>query len=201
MLASDAGPFMLECYKYGIGGPGYMWVGSDGVTTPTLWASYPADEKLNIMKGFIGLRPSNGRGTTAYNSFFARLRAMPSTLPDANGDCNLGTDTDDDWPALLWAWDHDVNASTPMRCAGSDNQLEASYAPFAYDAVYAYAHALQHLFENEGVETPTGADILRALTSHVSFTGITGTVNLHDTSSTPGTRMFHGDRRLGVAYE
>ena len=35
--ASDAGPFMKGAFEAGIGGPGYMWIGSDAVVKSDTW--------------------------------------------------------------------------------------------------------------------------------------------------------------------
>ena len=200
MLAVDAGRFMVGAYGAGIGGPGFLWLGSDGVTSDSLWLANGVmpdlDVRLQVMRGYLGLTPSYGEGTAAHDAYVARLRAMPSTLPNAAGECNPGTDTDEDWPTRLWAADTDNNASSPLACAGANAEelTEDSDAPYAYDAVFAVAHALHFLLEVEGRDSFVGADLLRALTQNVSFAGITGTVEFYDTPA--ADRINHGDRRV-----
>ena len=83
---------------------------------------------------------------------------MPSTAGVASSSLSDGSSSDgggvscdlsrdDDGATYLWAHDHDGNSSTPLVCGGADNQLEDSYAPYAYDATYAIAHALHALIE------------------------------------------------------
>ena len=59
---------------------------------------------------------------------------------------------------MLWAADHDGDPSTPLECAGSDNQVQDSYAPFVYDAVFAVAHALHDLIKVQGDSVPVDGD-------------------------------------------
>jgi ABC-type branched-subunit amino acid transport system substrate-binding protein len=198
--ASDAGPFMLGAYNYGIGGPGFMWFGSDAVTQSDTWLNNGVlvDDalRLNVMKGFFGLTPSIGQGTALYEGYMERVRSSPAT--DGNGTlCNLATDDDG---TLIWAHDHDGNASTPIECGSNDNQDEDSWAPFAYDAVYALAHALHNLIEVQGKTTIAGSELMDALVSDVSFPGVTGIIDFHDASTHPD-RLYHGDRRVGIAYD
>ena len=131
-----------------------------------------------ILLGSFGLGPHIGTGTPSYVDYVARRDQLPSTEGGAAG-CNLETD-DDSPPNYLWAQDHDNNASTPLECAGNDNQEEGSYAPYSYDATYAIAYALHELIEVRGVTTVTGDDLLEALLSSVSFAGVTGTIEFND---------------------
>jgi ABC-type branched-subunit amino acid transport system substrate-binding protein len=73
-----------------------------------------------------------------------------------------------------------------------------AYAPYAYDAVYAIAHALHYLIEVRGVSSVVGSELMDALIRNVSFAGVTGTVSLFD-GSTNSDRQYHGDRRVGIA--
>ena len=78
-------------------------------------------------------------------------------------------------------------------------ETDDSDAPYAYDAVYAVAHALHFLLETEGRTTFTGAELLRVLTQNVSFAGVTGTVEFYDAPETDRTN--HGDRRAAEMFE
>jgi hypothetical protein len=203
--ASDGGRFMRGAYEVGIGGPGYMWIGSDAVTKSDTWllndVMTDPTLRLAVMKGFIGLSPSIGIDTPVYDAYMDRVRAVPPTTGDGTN-CNLATDDDITaaTPTYIWAQDHDDNASTPLACGGNDNQDEGSYAPYAYDAVYAIAHALHHLIESEQKTHIVGAELYDALITHVDFTSVTGRINMHDASSHPD-RLYHGDRRVGIAYD
>ena len=90
--ASDAGPFLKGAFEAGIGGPGYLWFGSDAVTKSDTWLNDDVllDEtlRLQVMQGFFGMTPSTGKGTAPYEAYLARLRAMPPTT-GSGGSCNL----------------------------------------------------------------------------------------------------------------
>ena len=201
---ADAGVFMKGALAEGIGGPGYMWLGSDALSQSSLWTtnSVLSDpvERLRVLKGFFGLRPSVGQGTAVYNAFLARQRALPSSLPVNSTVCNMATDDDLASPRYIWAQDSDNNASTPLACGGTDNQAEGSYAPYAYDAVYAIANALHHLIEVQGKTSIVGSELLDALVRNVAFDGVTGRIEFHDGSTHPD-KQYHGDRRVGIAYD
>ena len=201
--ASDAGLFMKGALEEGIGGAGFMWLGSDALSGSSLWTNngVMVEEalQLQVLKGFFALRPSVGQGTAAYAAYMARVRAMPSTLPTGST-CNLATDDDFSNPTYIWAQDEDNNASSPLACGGTDNQAEGSYAPYAYDAVYAIAHALHHLIEVEGKTSVVGAELMDVLVKDVNFEGITGVIDFHDGSTHPD-QLYNGDRRVGIAYD
>lgn len=199
--ASDAGPFMKGAFEAGIGGPGYMWIGSDAVVKSDTWLNngVMADEalRLQVMKGFIGLTPSVGQGTAAYAGFETRTKAQPSTKGDGTN-CNL--EKDDDGQTYIWAQDHDNNGSTPLECGGNDNDDVGSYAPYAYDATYAVAHALHDLIEVQGKTEIVGSELMDALIGKVSFDGVTGRIEFYDASTHPD-KLYHGDRRVGISYD
>ena len=199
--ANDAGPFMRGAFEEGIGGPGYLWIGSDATVKSDTWLNNDVllDEelRLQVMKGFIGLAPSVGQGTAAYAGFEARTLAQPSTTGNGTS-CNLATD--DDGGAYIWAQDHDGDPATPLACGGNNNDYVGSYAPYAYDATYAIAHALHELIEVQGKSEVVGSELLDALVTNVSFVGVTGTIEFNDASTHPD-RLYHGDRRVGISYD
>lgn len=159
--SSDATRFLEGAYDSGIGGEGYVWLGSDAVSNPqTMEGVSNLTKRMAIFKGFFGLTASRGAGTEAYDAFAARISALPPTTGTAT-QCDLEV-SDDDGPgsesSMLWAADHDGDPSTPLECAGSDNQVQDSYAPFVYDAVFAVAHALHDLIEVQGESVPVDGD-------------------------------------------
>ena len=192
----DASRFLDGALEEGIGGPGWMWLASDAVANANTFSRVadPA-RRERIFKGLFALSPSIGRGTPAYSSYLARLKALQPTL--ANG-VQCDTEVDDDGE-LMWAFDHDDDASTPLECSGSDNQAEDTYAPFAYDAVFALAKALHVLIEEYRVSAILGDELMAALTQNVSFVGVTGQIEFQDASGHP-ERHLHGDR-IGSVYD
>ncbi len=164
----DATAFLEGAYDSGIGGEGYVWLGSDAVSNPdTMTRVSDSTKRMAIFKGFFGLTPTRGAGTEAYDAFAARISALPLTngthspngtlcdlevsddLEASDDLCQLGSES-----RLLWAADHDGDPSTPLKCAGVSDKGQDSYAPFVYDAVFAVAHAL-HLLIEVGELTPT----------------------------------------------
>ena len=196
---SSAGPFIRRATKVGIGGEGFLWFGADGVTAsdfsdPLLDAD--PELKASVLNGFFGVAPSTDRQSAAYQGFRARQHQLPRTLGDG-GMCNL--ETDDEGSTYLYAADRDNNASTPLACAGYDRTAEGVYDPFAYDAVFAIAHALHELLEVQNRTEVVGAELLDTLIKHVRFDGVTGLVDFYDASHDPD-RLYSGDRRVGVSY-
>eukprot|EP00966_Prymnesium_polylepis_P240500 5561678-Prymnesium_polylepis.1 len=113
----------------------------------------------------------------------------------ANGQCN--TEKDSEGGTYLWGQDHDGSTSTAFACAGDDPQRATRYDPFAYDAVFAIAHALHELIEVRRVKHIAGSELLDVLLTQVQFDGVTGPIDFH--SSTNGS-AFNGDRRDGASY-
>jgi hypothetical protein len=181
-----------------------------------------------VMRGYMGLSASVDQDAVVYTEHAARLRAVPPTTGNGTH-CNLATDDDPTNPSYIWAQDHDSDPATPLACSGDGNQVVSlpshpaqqvrphqsppavseapaaalqvnSYAPYAYDATYAIAHALHYLIEIVGVSSIVGSELMDALIHNVSFAGVTGTVSLFDGSSNTD-RRYHGDRRVGIAYD
>lgn len=201
---SDAARFIEAAYDAGIGGEGYLWLGSDAVTNSAVMESVTNRTRRDaIFNGYFGLVPSTGAGKDAYAAYVARMRALPST--EGNGThCDAATDDDGN---LLWAADHDGDAATPLACAGSANQVEDSYAPYTYDAVFAIAAALHKLIEVRNASAIDGDALMSALTGDratggsfdgVSFGGVTGRVEFNDAGF---GGYSHGDRTAGISYE
>ena len=65
--SADAGVLLRAAYAYGLGGAGYVWVGSDSVAMASTWlqadASLSSNETLreHVMTGFFGLTPGYGQ--------------------------------------------------------------------------------------------------------------------------------------------
>ena len=193
----DASRFIEHAYDAGIGGPGYLWLGSDAVSNHETMSMVADDaRRQRIFQGFVGLTPATLAGSAAYEAYERRRRALRSTVGNGTGACDLEVDDD---AQLMWAADHDGNASTPLECAGSDHQVDGTYAPYSYDATFALAHALHQLVEVRRRHAIDGRELFSVLLGNVSFEGVTGRVEFNDASSDP-SRQAHGDRRVGVQY-
>ncbi|KAL1495369.1 hypothetical protein AB1Y20_016744 [Prymnesium parvum] len=128
---SDGSRFIRTAFEAGIGGEGYLWLSGDTMAESGLWESdavLATDLSLRerLLRGFFTLS-ANGQpdGTAKYDSYLARRQQLPSTTGDGVT-CNLETDDDG---TLLWAQDHDANASTPLACDGYDASTINLYDP------------------------------------------------------------------------
>uniref|UniRef100_A0A7S2BXW5 Receptor ligand binding region domain-containing protein n=1 Tax=Haptolina brevifila TaxID=156173 RepID=A0A7S2BXW5_9EUKA len=204
--AGDGGRFMRMAYQAGVGGPGFLFFGSDGLCRSETWehdvGGMAEDVVLReqVLKGFFGLSPSLGGGPQ-FEAFSTRLKMVPSTMPSIEADgeevCDSAVDSTG---TPLWAGDHDGNPTTPIRCAGNPQTFMNSYSPYTYDATFAVARAMHTLLYDLGREAISGAELLSVLLSNVSFVGASGLVEFFDARGTKD-RLFNGDRRSGVAYD
>lgn len=143
--AAQAGPFMRGALEErGLGGAGYLWIGSDAVAQEATWLSdarLAADLnlRLHVMRGFIGVVASSGHGSGAHASYTRRrqdwLAASPASPLGASvsgNNCSIAIGGDGE---ALWQVDHDDDASTPLVCATDGAEGDDPFSPFAYDAV------------------------------------------------------------------
>jgi hypothetical protein len=187
---SDGARFMHQALEAGVGGDGYVWMVGDGsLSDANFWTNETA--RLVAFKGLFALRPSAKDGSE-HDAYLARRRQLPLTS-SVSGQCSEEKDDDGKY---LWQQDHDNDPITPNVCADDDPQQETSYDAFAYDTVFAVAHALHHLIEDQHKPAIVGSELLEALATQVGFNGITGLVDFHDASADP-QRRHHGDRRVG----
>ena len=235
--AKEGGRFLRGAYRAGVGGAGFLVFGSDAVTSPGTWLGDDAEGGLasdmalrdDVLRGYFGLTPSNGQGTPRYSAYRERLvkhsaAALPRlstvvrTASDAAAPCDVAATlaTSPAWNAtdadgrLLWI----QGSGSSAVCAGPSDPLEDnSYAPYAYDAVYAVAHALHALTQGGPLTAAVSGDALMdALLGHVSFDGVTGRVEFSsgERPATGGRRglqssadvntLYRGDRRVGISY-
>ena len=140
---NDGSRFLRTAYEnYGLGGEGYLWLGGDAFVSSGLWES---DAVLasnlalreRVLRGFFSVA-SVVPTSASYQDYLARRQRLPSTTGDGTS-CDLETDDDCNY---LWAQDDDGNASTPLRCAGFTHEFDGQFDAYAYDAVFAVAHAL-----------------------------------------------------------
>ncbi|KAL1512389.1 hypothetical protein AB1Y20_005647 [Prymnesium parvum] len=199
--ASDGSRFLRTAYEEGIGGEGFLWLGGDTLADSGLWSSdtvMSVDKEVRerVLKGFFALAPNGQpRGSAQYEAYLARRRRL-SPHVGSGASCDLELDDDG---TLLWAQDHDGNASTPLACAGFDPANDLSHDAFGYDAVFAVAYAVHDLIEVQNRSSVEGSEVLEALIERVHFEGVTGLVDFYDASADPD-RLFNGDRRVGVLY-
>jgi ABC-type branched-subunit amino acid transport system substrate-binding protein len=197
---SDSGRFLRTALQAGVGGPGFLWLGGSALADSGLWEGddqLASDPTLReqVFRGFFAVELGRQSRGTIYEAYLARRHRLPSTIGDRTS-CHLEKDDDGTY---LWAQDHDNNASSPLKCYGYDLSQDGHFDTFAYDAVFAVAHALHDLIEVQNRKELDGRELLDTLVRRVRFEGVTGLVDFYDASADP-SRMHHGDPRVGVSY-
>lgn len=239
--ASEGGRFLRGAYQAQprIGGEGFLFFGSDAVATSDTWQkdngagglSTDVGLRQQVLKGFFGITASYGQGTPAYERYRSRLtaysaRALPglavSSVLRTATTCEASSAAVLDGPPSVWGatdadgrplWTQPIPSSNQSVCIGaSDRFAENAYSPFAYDAVFAIAHALHTLIEGDGVEAIDGDALTDALLHEVSFDGVTGRVEFYGGSARRQRQQrrrrqrerrlsaYLGDRRVGISY-
>ena len=196
MQSAIAGRMLQYLYDQGIGGPGYVIIGSDSVskTTGDTWAGMPNAD--TIMKGFIGIVPGGGETTAAYyTNWYQRWTTQtPTAVEQSDGSIVCSTETDDTQTPVFdrTAYDADPDPAK-NHCSGLTNfdDTVSNYALYAYDATYAIAFALHDLIETRGRTTIVGAELKESM-ANVTFTGLTGEV---------GFDISTHDRNVGIKYD
>ncbi|KAL1498936.1 hypothetical protein AB1Y20_013457 [Prymnesium parvum] len=179
--ADDGGALLRAAYAAGVGGEGYLWLGADGIASPSLWAepSLAADGALReaVLRGLFALAPDGKPPTAAYAAYAARRRACEGQ-PDDDGGA---------------AWGEPNASVAAAACAAAAAAGGVAYDAFGYDALLALAHALHLLVEGRRRSAIDGDELRGALRADVSFGGATGAVAFGGGGG--------GERRHGVAYE
>jgi len=184
----DADRLLEQALGARLVGPEFTWVGDIGLFEglgSLAGRGLPVDDFRGMLAITNSIVPS-----VAYDGYASRKRARPSTLGDGTS-CDPA---EDDEGHKLWSVDTDEDTMAP-RCFGANNQFpESLYAPRAYDAVYAVAHAVQAMVDDPHVQHVDGDALMAALLA-VRFEGVTGMISF---SSEPATL---GDRADGVLYD
>ena len=200
--ASDGATLIHQGYSVGLGGPGYAWVGADGIMNSNLVNALDAkgitsDETKFLVQGVIGLTPGRDETSAEWSAYTTLWGSQPATL-SAGGVCSSNTDASGNF--IHRRGDVDNDATTPDACAGIttyDPRNPGSYAPYAYDIMMTYAYTADRWFKsvlNGGLEKtgsisddPEGffAEIIKT-----TFNGATGPVGFD----------ANGDRVVGARY-
>ena len=205
MQAAAAGTVTRHAAMAGMMGPTstWLWVLADAIagnmdgvraTAELTTGTAPAVDVDVAFTGAIGSIPLSPSGAK-YDSFLALYESQPSTLGTCGTDASL-TDScacdskTDDFGNKLFQHDHDSDPSTPDKCAGFNYTVTApnSYSYYAFDAVYALAHAAQKLLDDGAAEFAAAA-MIEALKT-ITFEGVTGTVDFET----------NGDREVGAGF-
>eukprot|EP00966_Prymnesium_polylepis_P212276 4917253-Prymnesium_polylepis.1 len=124
-------------------------MGGSELANSALWEEALANAsnvevRQRVLRGFFCMTiGKHDRNNSRYETFALRRKKLSFT--SGNG-ITCSEEVDDDGN-LLWAQDHDDNASTPLVCAGLNQSHSSPYDAFGYDAVFAIAHALHDLLE------------------------------------------------------
>ncbi|KAK3266922.1 hypothetical protein CYMTET_24482 [Cymbomonas tetramitiformis] len=188
------GMLMEQAYSAGVGGKGYVWIGSEATTVSEPWESMSDDltveEKNAIMRGFLSIHPYIDKSAPQYAEFLQRWRSKAPTIDEGTGECSAEVDAAG---APIWRrYDFDGNLTTYVACLGMNysSQLPDAYAAYFFDAVHVAARALHELLEVEGREEVVGAELRDAMLAQ-NFIGISGAVAFDSV----------GDRSEGIKYE
>jgi serine/threonine protein kinase/ABC-type branched-subunit amino acid transport system substrate-binding protein len=146
------------------------------------------------IKGCFGSTPLITR-SSSYDAFADRYKSRGERLGPCGIDSEVSRECScykgvDDGGASLYMFDHDSDVDTPDRCVGI-NHTKSNISPavyFAYDGIYAIAHAADDIL-SQGGETFDGAAIIQAL-QRIEFDGISGRIGFDS----------DGERRIGAGY-
>eukprot|EP00163_Fabomonas_tropica_P014677 TRINITY_DN2669_c0_g1_i1.p1 TRINITY_DN2669_c0_g1~~TRINITY_DN2669_c0_g1_i1.p1 ORF type:complete len:1253 (+),score=231.12 TRINITY_DN2669_c0_g1_i1:224-3982(+) len=131
--------------------PEFQWLGSDGVMQSV--AGYSHDVRTAV-PGTVGIVPDAGEDGSKYQKFLQLWQQLKA----------------DDFPM--------IQSKNVRRVADSDFASPPNaYSPFAYDAVYVYALAINKMLE-DGKAVTDGAEILSYL-KNIRFDGLTGPVSFN----------------------
>eukprot|EP00854_Cymbomonas_tetramitiformis_P010617 gene10617-12556_t len=191
IFAYDFGQLMEQAYAAGVGGEGYVWIGSD--TTDTIWEAMPSQlsqqQRNNIMRGYLGPVPYVNTSTPEYMAFAERWAAQPATVDEETGECS---DAVDDAGAPIWRrYDVDHNKTTFDACIGlnySDTKNISLFAAYYYDAAYVMARAFHELLVNSS--KALSPEALTEAMLEQSFWGASGHVSFDDAGERAGTVQY-----------
>ena len=168
---------------------------TDGAGKSVTTAGAPAD----LLEGAMGCIPLAPSGA-ALSTFMTTYEGMANTQGTCGNDaevtdsCSCAPDVDDAGMGLFQR-DHDNDPSTPDRCVGFEYKSDQvgyfepeGYTYYAYDVIYAFAHAAQKLLD-DGEKHFSKAAMTEAL-KVISFESVTGTVDFET----------NGDREIGAGF-
>ena len=202
--ARDTGMMIEQGYNYGIFDAGtQVLVASDAITFK-LWKymSKKADVP-KILKGVIGIIPTFDYQSSAMSkSFVKRFRALPPTqtvLPSGEVICHNDTDIVGNYMYRKNNLCLGLNFSG-FASDGSDLDM---YTANVYDAVLQGAYALDYYVKNRArfATTPYASAFVQSVVAPpVTFTGVTGFVNITAGFDVDGTLLGEGDRATDNQY-
>eukprot|EP00854_Cymbomonas_tetramitiformis_P022662 gene22662-27358_t len=196
--AQDIGRLMEQAYAAGVGGQGYVWLGSDDATNSLMWESMSAElseaEKNDIMRGYLGVRLSINTSTPEHLAFENRWTQQQATISES-GECSPEEDAT---RAPIWRrYDADDNETTFDFCFGMDEEtirdtaMIDQYTKYTYDATCVVVQALHQVLELSGDSTgQVNGAALRQVMLEQRFLGVTGAIAFDDV----------GDRGLGITF-
>ncbi|KAK3268991.1 hypothetical protein CYMTET_22538 [Cymbomonas tetramitiformis] len=191
VFASLFGQLMEQAYMAGVGGEGYVWIGSD--TTSSLWEDMSSQlsdtQKNDIMRGYLGPVPYVNKSTPEYVAFAEQWAAQPATVDEGTGECS--EELDDVGVPIWMRYDVDHNKTTYDSCIGfnySDMTMETLFNAYYYDATYVMARAFHKLMLNSSTAVTTEA--LRGAMLKESFVGASGHVTFDENGDRAGTIQY-----------
>ncbi|KAK3269628.1 hypothetical protein CYMTET_21940 [Cymbomonas tetramitiformis] len=197
--AEDTARLMEESYDAGVGGGGYVWIGSEATVGYLLWENLSPQrseaERNDILRGFLAVTPYVNQAAPEFRAFAERFRARPATIDESAEWCDP---QEDGVGTPLWMrHDSDDNLTTYDTCVGlnhSRSDLPTGAVAIWYDAVYVVARALHNLLPRldlgQSGSVVAGAQLLNEMLNQ-SFVGASGQIAFDSA----------GDRATGLTYE
>ncbi|KAK3258341.1 hypothetical protein CYMTET_32610 [Cymbomonas tetramitiformis] len=189
----DSAALIEQAYAAGVGGEGYVWIGSRTTASAKMWGAMSdelsEEQKNDIMRGYLGVRPYINTSTPEYVAFAQRFSAQPATVDAATGECS--EEVDDAGVPIWRRYDAD-NGTTHSECIGmvyADEEIKPFYVNY-YDATYVVARALQEVLGRQEGNVIEHTELNEAMLRQ-TFTGASGQLAFDHV----------GDRVTGVSYE
>ena len=206
---SMAGQLLEQGYNMGLFTEGTAILGTDTILTPLTWEAIKNKRYIPyIMKGFIGVKYTPGleiMSALQGKKFIQKFISQPNTeTHNADGTTFCASNSLDDSGQFFLYSLRDTWGS--VVCGGLDfshfNSSGLNVYPFAahvYDAVYAVAYAVHHLFTTLNRTKLLPAELYSTLLTGTNFTGASG-----DMAFTSGSKFYpynnRGNREVGHEY-
>ncbi|KAK3239062.1 hypothetical protein CYMTET_50981, partial [Cymbomonas tetramitiformis] len=145
--ALDTGRLMEQAYAAGVGGEGYVWVGSDAGVE--LDPAISDELAKNIMRGYLGVRGYINTSTPEYVAFAERWRAQPATMDPVTGWCSSAAD--DAGSPIYQRYDVDDNLTSYDACVGTVLNTTEEIPPYA--AYWGSGRSVQYTVVNHDGDT------------------------------------------------
>jgi len=188
--------FLEQAYNFGLIREGIQIFGTEAMTSSLTWESFQDKRIVDyIMNGYIGIQydPSYyTKSSEIGKDFIQRFRQRSFS------NCSVGTNG----IFSLEGGNPNICPTLNLSLLAIDGENMYPYAPHAYDAVYAIAHSLQNMFEDNQFLSINSAKLYNMFLdpSAISFEGVTGMFKVNSGESIYPF-VSRGDRNTGQTYK